>query len=239
MVAAGMVACVMLFLTGLLYSLPSAALGGILIAAAWNLCDFREFGRMWRFRGAGLVGALLTVAGVVGIGVMEGIGIGVLFSLILVLRALAFPEDAVLGQVGPEEFRDLKRHPEAKAIPGVIVYRFSGPLFFANCGVFRNRAEELIETSPDPLHGFVLDASAIFEVDLAACEVLSEFHGELRDRGIRLVIANLRGNVRDRLVRGWEAAATEKGLFLASVGAAVRDLRTRSLAAQTERKPAP
>lgn len=238
-VAAGVVACAMLFLTGLLYSLPRAALGGILIAAAWNLCDFQEFRRMWRFRGAGLMAALLTMAGVVGIGVMEGIGIGVMFSLILVLKASAFPDAAVLGQVGPEEFRDLKRHPEAKAIPGVVVYRFSGILFFANCGAFRSRAEELIESSPDPLQGFVLDASAISEVDLAACEVLSELHEELRDRGIRLVIANLQGNVRDRLVRGWEVAAAEKGLFLASVGAAVRDLRARPLRAQDEREPAP
>jgi sulfate permease, SulP family len=224
-VAAGMVAAVMLFLTGLLYSLPSAALGGILIAAAWNLCDFQEFRRMWRFRGTGLVAALLTMAGVVGIGVMEGIAIGVLFSLVLVLRALAFPDDAVLGQVGPEDFRDLGRHPEAKAIPGVVVYRFSGLLFFANCGAFRNRAEELVDTAAEPLHGFILDASAIVEVDLAACEVLSEFHERLRERGIRLVIVNLPGNVRDRLVRGWEGAATDKGLFLASVGAAVRDLQ--------------
>ena len=144
----------MLFLTGWLYSLPSAALGGILIAAAWNLCDFQEFRRMWRYRGVGLVGALLTMAGVVSLGVIEGIGLGVLFSIILVLRALAFPEDAVLGQVGPEEFHDMKRHPEAKAIPGVVIYRFSGPLFFANCEVFRNRAEALIETSPEPLHEF-------------------------------------------------------------------------------------
>jgi MFS superfamily sulfate permease-like transporter len=238
-VAAGMVAAVMLFLTGLLYSLPSAALGGILIAAAWNLCDFQEFRRMWRFRGTGLLAALLTMAGVVGIGVMEGIGIGVLFSLILVLRALAFPDDAVLGQVGPEEFRDLERHPEAKAIPGVIVYRFSNLLFFANCGVFRNRAEELVDTSPEPLHGFILDASAIVEVDLAACEVLSEFHEKLRDRGIRLLIANLPSSVRARLALGWEVAATDKRLFSASVGAAVRDLQTRPLGAQDEREPAP
>ncbi|MFH0997328.1 MAG: sulfate permease [Pseudomonadota bacterium] len=225
LVAAGMVAAAMLFLTGLLYSLPSAALGGILIAAAWNLCDFQEFGRLWRFRGAGLVGALLTMAGVVGIGVMEGIGIGVLYSLVYVMRVLAFPEDAVLGQVGPEEFHDLKRYPEAKVIPGVIVYRFSGPMFFANCGVFRNRIEELVETYTEPLHGFILDASAIFNVDLAACEVLSELHGDLCARGIQLVIANLRDNVRDRLVRGWESAATENGVFFASVGVAVRDLR--------------
>mgnify|MGYP001216045097 FL=1 len=180
---------------------------------------------MWRFRGAGLVAALLTMAGVVGIGVMEGIGIGVLFSLILVLRAVAFPDDAVLGQVGPEEFHDRQRHPEATAIPGVVVYRFSSLLFFANCGTFRDRAEELVDTAPEPLHGFILDASAMVEVDLAACEVLSDFHEKLRERGIRLVIANLRGNVRERLVRGWEVAATDKGLFMASVGAAVRDLR--------------
>ena len=108
----------------------------------------------------------------------------------------------------------MKRHPEAKSIPGVVVYRFSGPLFFANCGFFRSRAEELIETSSETLHGFILDASAIFEMDLAACEVLSEFQAELRDRGIRLVIANLKGNVQDRLVRGWEGAATEKDHFL-------------------------
>src|SRR5208283_1464435 len=239
MVAAGMVACVMLFLTGLLYSLPSAALGGILIAAAWSLCDFQEFRRMWHFRGAGLVIALLTLAGVVGIGVMEGIGIGVVFSLILVLKVLAFPDDAELGQVGPENFRDRKRDPLAKAIPGVIVYRFSGPLFFANSGVFRSRAEEIIGAAAEPVHGFVLDASAVFELDLVACEVLSELQESLRKRGIRLVIANLRGNVRDRLIRGWAGAATEPSLFFASLGAAVRDLQDRLHPAQAESNSKP
>jgi len=228
-VAAGMVACVMLFLTGLLRLLPSAALGGILIAAAWNLCDFQEFRRMWNFRRSGLALALLTLAGVVGIGVMQGIGIGVVLSLIILMKTLAFPEDAVLGRTGPEEFEDRQRHPEAQPIPGVIVYRFSSILFFANCGVFRSRAEQLIETSLEPVHGFILDASAISGVDLAACEVLSELHRELRERGIRLVIANLRGNVRERLLRGWDDAATEKGLFFASLSAAVRDFDSRSL----------
>ena len=209
----------MLFFTDLLSALPHAALGGVLIAAAWSLCDFAEFRRMWRFRGLGLVGAILTAVGVIGIGVMEGIAIGVLYSLIFVLRALAFPDDAVLGEVTPGEFRDRARHPEAKAIPGVVVYRFAAPLFFANCGMFRNRVEELIESSPEAVHTFVVDASAVFEVDLAACEVLAELHRELRDRGIRLVIASLRGNVKDTLVRGWGAAGTEKGLFVANLGA--------------------
>ena len=181
------------------------------------------------------MGALLTMAGVVGIGVLEGIAIGVLFSLIFVLQALTFPNDAVLGQVGPEDFRDVKRHSEAKVVHGMVLYRFMGLLFFANCTVFRDRAEELVQASPVPLHGFILDASAIFEVDLAACEVLADFHSELRDRGIRLVIANLRDEVRDRLVRGWEDAACEKGLFATSLRAAVRDLQTRHLDVTAER----
>jgi high affinity sulfate transporter 1 len=221
MIAAAVVACVMLFMTGWLYSLPSAALGAILIAAAWGLCDFQEFRRMWRFRGAGLVGALLTLAGVICLGVMQGIGLGVIFSLIYVLKALAFPNDAVLGQSDVNDFHDLNRDPRAKAIPGVVVYRFSAPLFFANCGVLRSRAEELINQSPVPLLGFILDASAIFDVDLAACEVLSELHKDLRVRGIRLLIANLQGNVRERLLRGWEAAATHPDIFFSGLGAAV------------------
>jgi high affinity sulfate transporter 1 len=225
MIAATVIACVMLFMTGWLYSLPSAALGAILIAAAWGLCDFQEFRRMWRFRGAGLVGAILTMAGVICLGVMQGIGLGVIFSLIYVLKALAFPNDAVLGQSGVDDFHDLNRDPRAKAIPGVMVYRFSGPLFFANCGVLRSRAEELINQSPVPLHGFILDASAIFDVDLAACEVLSELNKDLRARGIRLLIANLQGPVRDRLLRGWEVAATDPDIFFSGLGAAVIALR--------------
>jgi high affinity sulfate transporter 1 len=225
MIAATVIACVMLFMTGWLYSLPSAALGAILIAAAWGLCDFQEFRRMWRFRGAGLVGALLTLAGVICLGVMQGIGLGVIFSLIYVLKALAFPNDAVLGQSGVDDFHDLNRDPRAKAIPGVMVYRFSGPLFFANCGVLRSRAEELINQSPVPLHGFILDASAIFDVDLAACEVLSELNKDLRARGIRLLIANLQGPVRDRLLRGWEVAATDPDIFFSGLGAAIIALR--------------
>jgi SulP family sulfate permease len=225
MIAATVIACVTLFMTGWLYSLPSAALGAILIAAAWGLCDFQEFRRMWRFRGAGLVGALLTLAGVICLGVMQGIGLGVIFSLIYVLKALAFPNDAVLGQSGVDDFHDLNRDPRAKAIPGVMVYRFSGPLFFANCGVLRSRAEELINQSPVPLHGFILDASAIFDVDLAACEVLSELNKDLRARGIRLLIANLQGHVRDRLLRGWEVAATDPDIFFSGLGAAVIALR--------------
>lgn len=222
--AALVVAGVMLFFTPYLYYLPSAALGGILIAAAYNLCEFQEFTRMWRFRGVGFVGALLTFGGVVGIGVMEGIGIGVGFSLILLVRELAFPDDAVLGRVSEEEFHDRRWYPQAQLVPGLILYRFSGPLFFANCGLFRSRIEELIGEASEPVKGFILDASGIINLDLAACELLSEIQEELQGRGIQFGIANLRDYVRALLIRGWEGAGREKGLFPPSLAAAVRDI---------------
>jgi len=220
--AAIVVACVMLFLTGLLYSLPMAALGGILIVSAYNLCEFGEFPRMWRFRGVGFFVALLTFAGVVGIGMMEGIGIGVLCSLVLILRTLAFPDDAVLAQVGEGAFHDRERYSEAKEIPGLVLYRFSGPLFFANAGQFRSRVEEVLEQAALPVRGFILDASAIINIDLMACETLDEIQAELQKRGISLVIANLRDYIRERLMLGWERSKSVPNLFASDLASAVR-----------------
>ncbi|MDP3162915.1 MAG: SulP family inorganic anion transporter [Reyranella sp.] len=228
-VAAAVVCAAMLFLTDILYFLPAAALGGILIAAAWSLCDFTEFGRLWRFRGAGLLGALLTLAGVVGIGVMEGIAIGVLHSLVMVLQALAFPADAVLGRTPAGEFHDAAHHPDARPVPGVIVYRFSAPLFFPNCSLFREHVERLVDAASQPVHGVVLDGSAINNVDLAACETLVDLRRDLADRGIRLAIGNLRDRVRQNLVRGWPAAHKDEGLFFPTVADAVSALNTGAI----------
>jgi MFS superfamily sulfate permease-like transporter len=209
-VAAAVVAAVMLFLADYLYYLPSAALGGILIASAWGLCEFGEFARLWRFRGVDLAGALVTLAGVFALGIMEGILIGVVFSLILVLRALAFPPDAALGRSPQGSWHDPAQRPDAVPVPGLIVYRFSAPLFFANCGVFRDRIVGMIDAAKQPITAVVVDGSAIHDVDLMACEMLAEFHDELGQRGIRLTF----GNMRDRVRRD-----VERGLSLASVDA--------------------
>lgn len=201
-VAALVVAFVMLFLTDYLRKLPSAALGGILIAAAYSLCDTKEFLRLWKFRGVGFLGALLTMLGVVGIGVMEGIAIGVSFSLILLFYFLSFPQDSVLGEVeGSGEFHDLVRRSDAKQIPGLILYRLSAPLFFANAGRFRSRIEALIDESSGPVRAVVVDASAFFEIDLAGCETLMEMHDDFQKRGIRMSLGNVRDRIKDLLAR--------------------------------------
>lgn len=229
-VAAIVVACVMLWLAGFLYHLPAAALGGLLIASAWSLCDFGEFRRLWKFRGISLAGALVTLAGVVAMGVMEGILIGVVFSLVLLLRALAFPPDAVLGRTPDGSWHDPAFRPDAAFVPGLLVYRFTAPLFFANCALFRDRIEALVAAAPPPLSGVVIDGGALQDVDLMGCETLSELYGELEERGIRLVFGDLRDRVRRDIERGLQIANdANQDVAFASVAAAAEAVGAKGI----------
>lgn len=208
-VAAAIVAGVTLWMGDLLYYLPTAALGGILIASAWGLCDLGEFSRLWRFRGSDLATALLTMAGVVVLGVMDGILLGVVFSLVLLLRALAFPADAVLGRTPDGGWHDPAHRADAVAVPGLMVYRFSAPLFFANCELFRERIEARLASAPHPVRRIVIDGAAIHDVDLMACDLLVDLERELRAKGITLAFGNLRDRVRRDIERGLRLAAGE------------------------------
>lgn len=206
-VAAAIVAGVTLWLADLLYYLPSAALGGILIASAWGLCDFGEFRRLWRFRGSDFAAALLTMAGVVALGVMEGILVGVVFSLVLLLRALAFPTDAVLGRTPDGGWHDTAHRTDAVTVPGLLVYRFSAPLFFANCELFRERIEGRVAAATHPVSRIVVDGAAIHDVDLMACDLLVDLERELQAKGITLAFGNLRDRVKRDIERGLQLAA--------------------------------
>jgi high affinity sulfate transporter 1 len=227
-VAALVVAAVMLWFAGLLYHLPLAALGGILMVSAWTLCDIGEFVRLWRFRGISLAAALVTLAGVLALGIMEGILIGVVFSLILLLRALAFPPTAVLGRTPDGSWHDTAHRTDAVPVPGLLVYRFSAPLFFANCSLFRDRIEALIDMAPQPVRGVVVDGGAIHDVDLMACEMLVELDRELGERGIALAFGNLRDRVRRDIERGLSLAPDADAPSYPSVAEAAQAVRARA-----------
>lgn len=221
-IAAVVVAGVMLWLAKFLYYLPSAALGGLLVASAWGLCDTAEFRRLWRFRGISLAGALVTMLGVVALGVMEGILIGVVFSLVLLLRALAFPPDAVLGRTPGGSWHDTAHRPDAVPVRGLLVYRFSAPLFFANCTLFRDRIVAQVDAASPPVSGVVIDGGAIHDVDLMGCETLAELEEELRERGIRLAFGNLRDRVKKDILRGLDLATADDDLTFPSVAEAAQ-----------------
>ena len=202
-IAALVIAASMLWLAGLLRFLPVSALAGVLIASAINICDFREFARLWRFRGVDLAGALVTLAGVAVMGLMEGILLGVVFALVLLLRAFAFPADAVLGRAPDGTWHDPVYRPDAQPVQGLLVYRFSALLFFANANVFRERIEARLARDPS-IRAVVLDCGAIHDVDLMACEMLAELERELGARGIRLAFGDLRDRVKRDILRGLE-----------------------------------
>ncbi len=225
-VAVLVVAAVSLWLANLLYWLPSAALGGILIASAWTICDFREFVRLWQFRGISLASALLTLAGVVVFGLMEGILIGVVFSIVLLLRALAFPPDAVLGRTPDGGWHDPAHRPDAVSVPGLLVYRFSAPLFFANCGLFQERIEQLVDRASQLVKAVVVDGGAIHDVDLMACETLVEVESGLRGRGIRLAFGNLRDRVKRDIERGLQLSPQDDDITFPTVAAAAEAVTT-------------
>jgi sulfate permease, SulP family len=224
-IAACTVLAILAFFTPLLRPVPIAALAGILFAAAWNLCDLAEFRRLWRFRGVGFVLALLTMVGVIAFGMLAGIVLGVLFSVVLVLWHLSAPYDAVLGRMPhSEEYRDVKRHPEVTPTPGVLVYRFSGPLFFANASHFGNRIEELVHhhEAAAPIRHVVIDASGITAVDLSGLEALIMLQQMLHARGIHVSIACVLGRIRDDFDRGGATDALGKDAFFSSVDGAVK-----------------
>ncbi len=220
LIAAGVIVVVMLWLADFLYYLPMAALGGVLMAAAWGLCEFHEFGRLWRFRGVELAGALVTMAGVVVFDMMEGILLGVVFSIVLLLRAFAFPPTAVLGRTPGCEWHDPAYRKDAQPVPGLLVYRFSAPLIFANSNLFRERIEGLIATAVTPVKAVVVDCGAIHDVDLMTCDMLVELEGELSSRGIALVFGYLRDRVKTDILRGLPPGPGGRELVFPSVRAA-------------------
>ncbi len=229
-VAGAVVVGVMLWLAGLLRYLPSAALGGVLMASAWTLCDFGEFRRLWRFRGISFAAALVTLVGVIVLGIMEGILIGVVFALVLLLRALAFPPDATLGRTANGNWHDKAYRPDAVSQPGLLVYRFSAPLFFANCNLFRDRIEALIEATPN-VKAVVVDCGAMHDIELTAIDMLVELERELRERGIRLAFGNLRDRVRRDIERGLPPLPDGDELVFPSVADAANAMTASGVAA--------
>jgi high affinity sulfate transporter 1 len=221
-VAAGVIVVVMLWLADFLYYLPMAALGGVLMAAAWGLCEFHEFRRLWRFRGVELAGVLLTMVGVVVFDMMEGILLGVVFSIVLLLRAFAFPPDALLGRSPDGEWHDPAYRPEATPVPGLLVYRFSAPLIFANCKLFRERIQGRL--AKYPAKAVVIDCGAIHDVDLMAVDMLIDLEGELSARGIKLVFGALRDRVKRDIERGLPTGSGGEELVFPSVRLAAESI---------------
>jgi len=179
---------------------PQAALAGLVVYAGLRLVDLAELRRIARFRRSELVLALITFAAVLATGLLIGIGIAIALSLLDLIRRIVHPHDGVLGFIpGLAGMHDIDDYPHSTLIPGLLVYRYDSPLFFANAEDFRARALAAIDQASPPVRWFLLNAEANVEVDLTAADALEELRQELARRGIVFALARVKSEIRAEL----------------------------------------
>ncbi|MGB3356368.1 MAG: sulfate permease [Mycobacterium sp.] len=185
---------------GVLSTVPLAALGGLVIVAALHLIDGSEFRRLAGFRRSELILAVATTAAVMVLGVLYGVLVAVALSILDLMRRVARAHDSVLGFVpGLPGMHDIDDYPQAKLLPGLVMYRYDAPLCFANAEDFRLRALEAVDAYPQPVEWFVLNAEANSEVDLTALDALERLRVELGRRGVQFAMARVKQDLRDAL----------------------------------------
>jgi len=200
LVASGIVAVVALFLAGLLRDLPQPVLAAIVLMAVSGLFKLSDLRRLWRFRRGEFGVAIAALLGVLGSGLLRGVLIGVVISLLLVLRRGSRPRTTELGRVpGTDYFADVIRHPENERFPDVFVFRAEASLLYFNVEHVRDRFFELLGARGEGVRLAVFFMGTSPGVDLAGAELLEELHHALRERGIAFRLAEARGDVRETL----------------------------------------
>ncbi len=217
------VALVLLFLTGPLSLLPKATLAAVIIFAAMGLIDVSGWRALVRGSRTELLVAVLTVFGMLTVGLLPALLLAVLLSILDVVRRSAQPRDAVLGwSAERRRFADVQRRGDAIVVPGVVVYRLDDRLFFANSRYFRSRVREAVAGASYDVTSVVFDAEGVTSLDTSGAQAIREVVEELRARDIRFVVARCRAAFEDQIAHlGIEDVLPEANRF-PTVRAAVR-----------------
>jgi SulP family sulfate permease len=200
--AAVLLVAFLYFLAPWIATLPTVAIAAILVFTGFTLIDVREYRKMRGLHRPSARLSLITTAAVIALGVLPGILLGVLLSLLHLLIQIARPQDALLGRVpGSPTLHDVGDDEAARTVPGLVVYRFYGPLVFANVRFFIERLEHFLSHEEAPVRRVILDARAIPEIDVTAAEQLRAFVNRLRERGITFAVAKAHLPLREAAVR--------------------------------------
>ena len=215
LVALASVVVVLLFAGPLLATFPAAALGAIVVYAALRLIDVAEFRRLATFRRSELLLALGALAGVLAFDILYGVLAAVALSVAEMLARVASPHDAILGLVpGLAGMHDVDDYPQARTVPGLVVYRYDSPLFFANAEDFRRRALAAVDQHQGPVAWFVLNTEANVEVDITGLDAVEALRRELDRRGIVFALARVKQDLMVFLkTSGLTASIGEERIF--------------------------
>lgn len=216
LVALGAVVVSVACLGPVLAAFPRCALGAMVVYAGVRLVDVPEFRRIAAFRRAEFTLAVGTTVGVLVLGVLPGVLVAVALSVLDLVRRVTRPHDGILGYVvGVAGMHDVDDYPQAHPVPGLVVYRYDSPLFFANAQDFTRRALGAIDSAPTPTHWFLLNAEANVTVDLTAADALDSLRREVERRGVVFAMARVKQELRDDLERaGFLATVGEERIFM-------------------------
>ena len=216
------IAVLLLLAPNLLRHLPTAALAAVVIASAIGLIEFLDLKRIYRIQQWEFWLSIICFVGVAVFGVVPGIGLAIAIAIIEFLWDGWRPHFAVLARAhGVKGYHDITRYPDARRIPGLVLFRWDAPLFFANAEFFKESVLDAVATSPTPVRWLVVAAEPVTSVDVTAGDTIAELDQVLDARGIELRFAELKDPVKDKLKRFGLLAQLGENCFFPTLGAAV------------------
>jgi MFS superfamily sulfate permease-like transporter len=216
------VALLLMVAPDLLQDLPTSALAAVVIAAAIGLIEVTDLRRIYRIQRWEFWLSIVCTVGVAVLGAIPGIGLAIVIAVIEFLWDGWRPYSAVLGRAeGVKGYHDIKRYPDARLIPGLVLFRWDAPLFFANAELFHDRVLEAVATSPTPVRWLVVAAEPVTSVDVTSADMLAELDETLHASGIELCVAEMKDPVKDKLKRFGLFARLGETAFFPTMGAAV------------------
>jgi len=216
------VGLLLLLAPNLLQHLPTTALAAVVIASAIGLIEVADLRRIYRIQRWEFWLSIACFAGVAVLGAIPGIGLAIAIAVIEFLWDGWRPHSAVLGRAdGVKGYHDVTRYPSARRIPGLVLFRWDAPLFFANAELFHERVLDAVAGSPTPVRWLVVAAEPVTSVDVTAADMLAELDDVLNAAGIQLCIAEMKDPVKDKLKRFGLFARFGEDSFFPTLGAAV------------------
>jgi high affinity sulfate transporter 1 len=216
------VAALLVAAPDLLKHLPTPALAAVVIASAIGLFEVADLRRIWRIQRWEFWLSILCLVGVAVLGAVPGIGLAVAVAVIEFLWDGWRPHSAILGRAeGVKGWHDTTRYPDARLIPGLLLFRWDAPLFFANAELFEERILAAVDASPTTVRQVVVVAAPVTSVDVTAADALAELDDKLAAAGVRLCFAELKDPVKDKLRRFGLYQRFGDGGFYATIGMAV------------------
>jgi SulP family sulfate permease len=202
-ISAGLIILTLLFLTPLFYFLPQAILAAVIMVAVFGLIDIKEAKHLWQINRSDFWMLIVTFIGTLTLGIEQGIGIGVILSLAVIIFRTTRPHMAALGRVPDTDFyRNVERFEQVEERADLLIIRFDAQLYFANVSYFKEKIAEMIKAKGENLQTLILNAESINNVDSTALRALEDLALDLKSAQLQLFFTGVKGPVRDAMAKG-------------------------------------